>query len=453
MNVILFLLFFFPLIECFLNIKFCNKFNVKDKEFKQQLIYKLPYYKKHIVNKINGFYGLIGPNVNISTVNNLFDLFIGDGNIQGVFFDEGNITFVKHFIRTDKLLYEEKNGMIPNNNFIKLMFMTLSKVNILPNIMGLANTAMINVKNKIYALYEQDIPYLLDIDFQNKNINTISKQKVNSIQHISAHSKYMNNSIETIDYNVMKSSLNYYQLNDNFNIINRKKIKTKYLPVIHDFIVTKDKMIIMDSPLCIEKKKIFKRSMPVSLDKNQNTLIHIYDKKNDNIEVYDTNKSFYMFHFADYSETFKKIEIFGSLYDELNFSNLNLKGHYCKIIVNKITKEVVIEKNEHLEKYDLDFPIKYDNKIVFRNVHNRTINGFVIVQKMKVIREIIYEHLFICGEPSLIRIEGIPYIIFFGYSKKQNNIVLLNLYNYQQIEIPIPIELNIGFHSIFIPNM
>jgi hypothetical protein len=348
-------------------------------------------------------------------------------------------------------LYEEKNGMIPNNNFIKLMFMTLSRVNILPNIMGLANTAMINVKNKIYALYEQDIPYLLDIDFQNKNINTISKQKVNSIQHISAHSKYMNNSIETIDYNVMKSSLNYYQLNDNFNIINRKKIKTKYLPVIHDFIVTKDKMIIMDSPLCIDKTKIFKRSMPVSLDRNQNTLIHIYDKKNDKIEVYDTNKSFYMFHFADYSETFKKIEIFGSLYDELNFSNLNLKGHYCKIIVNKITKEVVIEKNEHLEKYDLDFPIKYDNKIVFRNVHNRTINGFVIVQKMKVIREIIYEDLFICGEPSLIRIEGIPYIIFFGYSKKQNNIVLLNLYNYQTIEIPVPIELNIGFHSIFIP--
>ena len=35
---------------------------------------------------------------------------------------------------------------------------------------------------------------------------------------------------------------------------------------------------------------------------------------------------------------------------------------------------------------------------------------------------------------------------------KQNNIVLLDLYNYQQIEIPIPIELNIGFHSIFIPN-
>ena len=75
----------------------------------QKLIYKLPPYKQNIVNKINGFYGLIGPDVNMSTVNNLFDLFIGDGNIQGVFFDKGNITMIKHFVRTDKLLYEERN--------------------------------------------------------------------------------------------------------------------------------------------------------------------------------------------------------------------------------------------------------------------------------------------------------------------------------------------------------
>jgi hypothetical protein len=81
-----------------------------------------------------------------------------------------------------------------------------------------------------------------------------------------------------------------------------------------------------------------------------------------------------------------------------------------------------------------------------------TINGFVIVQKMKIIKEIIFKDLFICGEPAFIKIEGIPYIVFFGFSKTKNSIFLLNLYNYQQIEIPVPIQLNIGFHSIFIPN-
>jgi len=453
MKLFLFLLFiFFPLIEPFLNINFGNKIRIQDKEFKKLLNYKLPYYKQNIINKINGFYGLIGPDVNMSTVSNLFDLFIGDGNIQGVFFDKGNITLIKHFVRTDKLLYEEENGKIPNNNFIKMCFMIFSKFGILPDVMGLANTALFNVNNKIYALYERDNPYLLDINFKNKEVTTLSKQKIKSIYHISGHSKYMNKVIETIDYDILTSSVNYYQLNENFDIVKNKNIKMKYMPVIHDFMVTKDKLIIMDSPLCIDRENIIKKTIHVLLDTKQNTLIRIYDKKNNKIDTYDTNSSFYMFHYADYVETCKKIEIFGSLYDELDFSNLNVKGNYRKIIVNKITKEVSIEKHRELEKYDLDFPIKYDNKLVFRNIHNNTINGFVIVQKMKIIKEIIFKDLFICGEPALIKIEGIPHILFFGFSKTKNSIFLLNLYNYQQIEIPVPIQLNIGFHSIFIPN-
>ena len=455
MKLFLLLLFiFFPLIEPFLNINFGNKFIIKDKEINLPLKYKLPFYKQNIINKINGFYGLIGPDVDMSTVSNLFDLFIGDGNIQGVFFDKGNITFIKHFIRTDKLLYEEENGIIPNNKFIKMCFMIFSKFGILPDVLGLANTALLNVKNKIYALYERDKPYLLDIDFKNKQVNTISKQRVKSIDHISGHSKYMNSLIETIDYDILTSSVNYYQLNENFDILKHTNIKTKYMPVVHDFMVTRDKLIIMDSPLCIEREveQWFKKTIPVLLDKKQNTIIRIYDKKNNIIETYDTNNSFYMFHYADYVETCKKIEIYGSLYDELDFSNLNIKGNYRKIIVNKITKEVSIERNRELEKYDLDFPIKYDNKIVFRNIYNNAINGFVIVQKMKIIKEIIFKDLFISGEPALIKIEGIPYIVFFGFSKTKNSIFILNLYNYQQIEIPIPTQLNIGFHSIFIPN-
>ena len=159
-----------------------------------------------------------------------------------------------------------------------------------------------------------------------------------------------------------------------------------------------------------------------------------------------------MFHYADYVETSKTIEIYGSLYHELDFSNLNVKGNYCKIKINKVTKEVIIEKNKLLETYNLDFPIKYDNKIVFRNIHNMTINGFIIVENMKLIKEIIFDDLFICGEPALTKIEGIPHLIFFGFSKSKNSIYLINLYNYQRIEIPIPLELNIGFHSIFIPS-
>jgi hypothetical protein len=116
LNIFLMCIIYLPYINSFLKFKFGNKINIKSNEIKHQITYKLPPNKQHIINKINGFYGLIGPDVNISSVNNLFDLFIGDGTIQGVFFDSGNVTVIKHFVRTDKLIYEEENGRIPNNN-------------------------------------------------------------------------------------------------------------------------------------------------------------------------------------------------------------------------------------------------------------------------------------------------------------------------------------------------
>lgn len=448
-----FLFFIFSLFSSnnsFLNIKFGNRINIKDKECKKQIQYKLPIHKQRIINNIDGFYGLIGPDVNISTINNLFDLFIGDGNIQGVFLDNGNITFVKHFVRTDKLLYEETNGKIPNNNFLKFLFTIFSKFGILPDIMGLANTALLNIKQKCYALYERDKPYLLNINFENKEITTISKQDVKFIDHISGHTKYINNAIETIDYDILTNSVNYYKLTENFEKIKSKRIKTNFMPVVHDFIIQKDKLIIIDSPLCIDTNNILKKTIPVLLDKKQKTYIHIYNTINNTINTYITNDSFYMFHYADYIETNNSIEIYGSLYDELDFSNLNVKGNYRKILINKKTNDIIIEKNKELEKYDLDFPIKYDNKIIFRNIYNNTINGFVIVDKMKILKKILFKDLFICGEPALFYIDKTPYIIFFGFSKTKNNIFFINLHNYLQIEIPIPIQLNIGFHSIFL---
>ena len=75
-------------------------------EIKKLIEYKLPLKQQKVINKINGFFGNIGPNV----INNssLYSLFSGNGNIQSIFFDKGNIFFTKHIIRTEKILFEEK---------------------------------------------------------------------------------------------------------------------------------------------------------------------------------------------------------------------------------------------------------------------------------------------------------------------------------------------------------
>jgi hypothetical protein len=442
---------YLPFIQTFfLNFKFGKKLNIKEREYKEQLTYRLPPHKQLIINKINGFYGLIGPDVNISTVSNLFDLFIGDGNIQGAFFENGNITLIKHFVRTDKLKYEEENGKIPNNNFVKFIFSVFNTVKLLPDMMGLANTALINIRNQIYALYERDQPYLLNINFENKEITTVEKRFIQNIQHISGHTKYINNTVETIDYDVLTNKVMYYQLNDEFKTLFRRNMNTKYMPVVHDFWSTNDKIIFVDSPLTMDMENFFKKSIPVLLNKKQRTFIHVFDKRTNVIETYSTNDSFYMFHFADLLDTPESIHIYGSLYDELDFSDLNIKGNYREIILCKTNKTVSIKRIRELEKFDLDFPIKFDDKIVFRNIHNKTINGFVVFHKMKIIKEIIFKNLCICGEPALLMVDKQPYIVAFAYSKKRNCILFVNLHNYQQIIIDVPVQLNIGFHSLFI---
>ena len=106
----------------FIKIPFGPRFKIKDREITKKLEYKFTQQEQSILKKMDGFYGLIGPDVNINTISNIFDLFTSDGLINGVFFDNGELTFVRHFIRTEKLKYEQKNGKIPKHNILRIVF-------------------------------------------------------------------------------------------------------------------------------------------------------------------------------------------------------------------------------------------------------------------------------------------------------------------------------------------
>lgn len=435
----------------FLNLNLGKKFIIKDYEVKKIIKYSLTNKEQNIVNQINGFFGNIGPNISPTKPSNMYELLTGNGNIQSIFFNKGEITFVNHLVRTEKLLYEEKNGIIPNHNIVKFLFTILSKIKLLPNILGLANTALININNKLYALYERDKPYLLDINFDNQEINTIYKLDNLSFDHFSAHSK-STNIIETIDYDLTSNTVSYYQLNNTFSLINQKKIKTEYLPIIHDFWVTPCKIIIIDSPLTFNINNLLNNPLPISLDSGQKTIINILNKDTMEINKYYTNNSFFIFHYADYKETDTEINIYASLYDKIDFTDLNILAKFRKININKITNEVKIESNIILEKLSLDFPIKFEDKILFRNMIK---NEFVICKDLKIIKKIFLENLILCGEPVITFINKIPHLITFAFNEGnevESYILIINLYTYEIIKIQLDTKLHYGFHSIFIPN-
>jgi hypothetical protein len=407
---------------------------------------------KSILKRVNGFYGLVGPRINVHNKTNLYDLFTGDGLIQGAFFENGQVNYVNHLVKTDKFKYEEKHGPVSENMFVRMLFMMFHKMRLLPNILGLANTALLNINNKIYALYERDLPYLIDVDFENRNLATMKKVQMPNLNSFSAHSKFSKPFIETLDYNVVGKYVKHFILNENLETIQETKIPTKYIPVIHDFLSLNKSILICDGPIILNIPSIFENRLPVQFDQSKNTFFHLVRQDN-SIETYEANSAFYIFHYAKGYENKDTIELFAAVYENLDFSRLDIHGKYRKILINKITKSVSFETNPLLEAMNLDFPVRYGQKIVLRNVENNSIKEFIICDGLTIVRRIKVNNKTICGEPALI--QGTPLLVCFANCIKEDKsyLIIINLDTYEISELDTKQKrLYIGFHSIFFPR-
>jgi carotenoid cleavage dioxygenase-like enzyme len=441
-------------------------FNIPRRENRRTII--LP--PKSPFRELNGFYGLIGPDVQMNNIQTLYDLFTGDGKIQGVFFQpNNNPTFVTHLVRTDKLLYESIHGRFSKHIWMTPLYVLLNKVGILPNVLGLANTALLPVGRRLFALFERDFPYELKLDVENKRIQTVKKVYLPGLSHFSGHSKYVKGVVHTIDYDVVWNRLNYVQLDSSFREHSRHSIHTRYIPLIHDFAILSDgKVLIVDAPfvwniipfglqegriLNFLNEGIFPKDIPVVFDKTRPTYINLYDPQQKRLnQIVCQMPPFYWFHVAYTEYQGDDLNIYAPMYDNVNFSSLNLDGKYRQITV-RASGQVVIKKNPLLERLNLDFPIRVGNYVVLREIENRAIRGFVVCRELRLIRRIrLPVDRAFCGEPSVVEIGGQPYLLGFSYDANEKGYVsIMSIWGDTYDEIPLRQTVSIGFHSVFTP--
>ena len=430
---------------------FFGKFRIETREIRSPIIKT----QDPLFNGITGFYGIIGPDIDTTKITSLYELFTGDGMVQGVFFDKGKITFVKHFIRTEKLLYESLHGRFSKNVCMTPLYIFLHKIGCLPNTLGLANTAFLQIEKKVFALFERDYPYQINIDVENQILNTLIKYFIPNVDHFSGHSKYDGDTIHTIDYDVIQNHLIYNRLKPSFITKTRTVIKTHYIPLIHDFIVLpKKRILFVDSPFVWDITSMIHSSKnpPVKFDRQKPTYITLYDTSTNRHKEWTSPESFYMFHCAYFEENGENIDIYAPLYDNIDFSSLGIQGKYRRVTLHPSGK-VTIMKNTALERLNLDFPIKYGKYIILRNVENRSINEFIVCKGLNIIRRIrLKQNRFFCGEPTVIEIGDVktPYLLGLSYDDKGlGYISLIGLFNedYRELELEQPVQ--IGFHSIF----
>jgi carotenoid cleavage dioxygenase-like enzyme len=435
---------------------FFHKSPILIKDIQKQIPYNSIY--KPLISKINGFFGVIGPHIHYSNITDLMGLFIQNGNIQGVFFKDGNISFVRHSIRTGKFQYEENHGKIVHHMFLYGIFEFLGIKDIIPSIFDVANTAFLKIcENKIYALYERDLPYQITIDFKNQSIATIGKQEIESITEFSAHAKFdsFNNIIETVNYNYLQGKISYHEIcPSDFHILRETHIHAKYVPFVHDFISTSDKIIFTEPPIqiCLNTNlsTFVENPFHISLNPKEKTQIHILQKSDFSKETILLDASFSIFHYAKYREDHNNMYIWASMYDILDFSQFQLSGKYRKITICKQTKEVTVETNPVLEKMGVDFPIQYGEMVILSNS-----TGFVVCDGLEIVREISLHGKYICGEPRIYYVDEESYLIFLTFDiadSSKSDFILVNLKSWEIIEIPLNESLNVGFHSLFLSD-
>jgi hypothetical protein len=428
-----------------------------------------------------GFFGMIGIQGITDKKQSIYEIFTKDGILQGVFLDidekgEQLIHPISIPINTQKRIW---NIDFPSNilttlffNFIR--YITCNKINLL----GRANTSLMSMENnKIYALYERDLPYEIDIDFIEKKVSIGKRKWIDGIQYFSAHSKkrIINNKkgVDSIEYNVLNKEVIHHIISEEgLKLLEKKTVKSQYMPFIHDFYLLQENLVWIDSPFTFSVKKGFE--LPIGLDSEKPTFIHVGN------DLYTLHKSIAIFHIAYVEETEKVIDIYTSIYKDLHFSEdiKKITGLYCCIRLYKGSQyaELIISKD--LEKYNLDFPILCDNYnifennlaksevvrindvdhdyIILRNIDKETkqMNGFLVVKKLQIIKKYFLEKdQSLLGEPVILYDEKIPYLFFFIKDTTKNYIMKINLLNDEIDKQEINTSFNMGFHSVWINNI
>jgi carotenoid cleavage dioxygenase-like enzyme len=415
------------------------------------------------MNQINGFFGIIGPDVSIPCkMNNLFDLFQKNGVLQGVFISNGSIQFVRHIIKTDKMKYEKENGEIPIHPLSLLLFELGNKYKMLPNIFGLANTALLEFQNKVFVLNERDLPYEININFVKKEIQTKEKLILGpNIDHFLAHSKIKRKNkeslIETLDYSIFSSEIKWFQFDEQWNLKKQMLLKKKYNSMIHDFISLENHMLFLDCSLKMEYNFKNKLSFHLSKDIKETSCIFIIEKSTGKSQKIDLGENCFLFHFGNSFETEKVIEFYGCFYDSFDFKTPEKNsGKFRKVIIDKQKSSVEIIKNADLENFSLDFPIIYKNYTILTHSFNSKNKNFVIVKNFVLKKVVELDNKYINGEASVIEIGSEPYLICFTYTENsllnlvEHYLTIIGIENNETISILIPYNLTMGFHSIFL---
>jgi hypothetical protein len=342
------------------------------------------------------FFGIIGPNV--KTACSLFSLMTSNGILQGVFLND--TTSVSHLIQTSRV----RRPWFPHH--------------------GVANTAVLSVRDKDYAMFERDLPYEIAIDYP--TVRTIGRISC-PFPSLCAHSTFEDPLIHSMTYSILYRTVSFLTLGIDFAPLRVETVRTTYIPLVHSYLRHAGTYVFSESPLCLRWKWF-----PVYLNPLGRTVIHVVPEK------YTADGAFFIFHYGPFSENATAYTLYAPAYDSLAFEGMNISGKYRRFILDKVSKTVIVEKNPELELYNLDFPLVWRGFVLLRNLNVDHINGFVLCDGLEIVRTY-WLNVSVLGEPY-IHEDTL-------YALTAESLLEMNMVSGEVRMSPVSIPGTLGFHA------
>ena len=451
------------------------------------------HHSSELFNKLNGtFYAQIGSNPKYISDYQSYAWLDGDGMYHAVFFNENNIVYQNKWVETLKLMTEKRfqKKMYLNiggfNDFFgmaEFMWYSLRTfVKVIPFVKGTANTALFQSNNRLFALYEGDMPYELLLDNQNNNISTKSYFNIPNLFSVTAHplvdrKRHLNYLFSYNNYDFMDGKFIFNVFDLDMTPICQKNVSLINNGIIHSVAKTENTLIIPDMPMKFDYFRMMVGKMPVYFDKTDGiTRFGLMSLDNlEEPEWFYFKENFYVFHFAHAYETSDEVIIYACVNKNLDMENImNYKKspsseeeNSClrELRINKKTKNTNIFYNQHLENINVSFPYfidfpqvsKLNTNIIYASLFDASsayIKGLIKIDTTNFTKSkptiILFDtDEYASAESQVAVIENVEYIMMFMEKDNQTYISLVNM-DTQNIEtIHIPTRIPPGFHSIY----
>ncbi len=305
--------------------------------------------------EINGRYLRNGPNPYFTPYTYTYPI-DGDGMIHELKIENGKISYKNKFVRTKGLLDELKVNkslfagnslpIPPDPKYTKEKIKNTASISILP------------WNNQIIALFESEEGYLLDNDLNTLGLWQPNNRRIN----VNAHYRIDNITNQTYMCSYNNEDGSFLTIHEFLNneLIRVVPINKKRSTMIHDFVITKNYIIIFDVPAIFNLNPDFSNENEVFFryNKDEDVKIILISRQDYKVKTIENIPSFFVYHFVNAYEIDEQIKVDFVLHKELVLDNKthNIEGP-------KLYRAIIDLKNfsySHeclIDKFIVEFPI------------------------------------------------------------------------------------------------